>query len=132
MNTNSEGVKTDVEHSIDADHVVATLMRLAIERGGPPEFVSHAIAEWARQQGVACVFIDPGSPSQNAWIESFNRRLRDELLNLWQFDSLLEAQVIIEDWRNAYNHNRPHSALGQQTQAAFAATYNTITQPKAA
>ena len=136
-----EALTTHVEHSIDADHVVATLMRLAIERGGPPafvrfdngpEFVSHAIAEWARQQGVACVFIDPGSPWQNAWIESFNGRLRDELLNLWQFDSLLEAQVIIEDWRNDYNHNRPHSALGQQTPAAFAATYNTINQPKAA
>ncbi len=94
--------------------------------------MSHAIANWARQHDVACVFIDPGSPWQNAWIESFNGRLRDELLNLWQFDSLLEAKVIIEDWRNDYNHNRPHSALGQQTPAAFAATHNTINQPKAA
>jgi hypothetical protein len=61
------------------------------------------------------VFIDPGSPWQNAWIKSFNGRLRDELLNLWRFDSLLEAQVLIEDWRLDYNINRPHSAHGDLT-----------------
>src|SRR3954452_18507946 len=62
-------------------------------------------------------FIDPGSPWQNAWIESFNGRLRDELLNSWQFDSLLEARVIIEDWRIDYNEHRPHSAHGDLTPA---------------
>lgn len=95
-----------VEHSIDADQVVGTLARLTIERGRPPafvrfdngpEFVSHAVADWCAEQGVDSVFIDPGSPWQNAWIESFNGRLRDELLNLWQFDSLLEVQVLVED-----------------------------------
>jgi putative transposase len=97
-----------VDHSIDADRVVGTLARLAIERGRPPafvrfdhgpEFVSNAVSDWCADAGVDSVFIDPGSPWQNAWIESFNSRLRDELLNLWQFDSLLEARVIIEDWR---------------------------------
>ena len=129
-----------VDHSIDADRVVGTLARLAIERGrapafvrfdNGPEFVSHAVADWCRDAGVDSVFIDPGSPWQNAWIESFNSRLRDELLNMWQFDSLLEAQVIIEDHRIDYNNNRPHSALGQQTPAGFAADW-TINQPKAA
>lgn len=130
-----------VDHSITADKVVATLARLAIERGGPPvfvrfdngpEFVSKAIADWCAETKTGAMFIDPGSPWQNAWIESFNGRFRDELLNLWQFDSLLEARVIIEDWRVDYNQNRPHSALGQQTPAAFAANWNTINQPKAA
>ena len=95
-----------VAHSIDADTVVGTLARLSIERGCPPafvrfdngpEFVSNAVADWCRDSKAKSMFIDPGSPWQNAWVESFNGRFRDELLNLWQFDSLLEAQVIIED-----------------------------------
>ena len=78
-----------VERSIDADLVVATLDRLALTRGAPafvrfdngPEFVAHAVADWCRFNGVGSIFIDPGSPWQNAWIESFNARLRDEFLN---------------------------------------------------
>ena len=72
------------------------------------------------QRGRASIFIDPGSPWQNAWIESFNGRLRDELLNGWHFDSLLEAKVLIEDWRIDYNINRPHSAHGDLTPDEFA------------
>jgi hypothetical protein len=75
------------------------------------------------------VFIDPGSPWQNAWIESFNGRLRDELLNGWQFDSLLEAQVLIEDWRIDYNTNRPHTAHGDITPSEFAQAWTTRHQP---
>jgi putative transposase len=130
-----------VEHSITADDVVAVLDRLAVERGRPPafvrfdgpEFVSIVVAEWCAAKGTACVFIDPGSPWQNAWIESFNSRLRDELLNLWQFDSLLEAQVLIGDWRIDYNQNRPHSAHGDLTPTEFAQAWTTkINQPQAA
>ncbi len=88
-----------MDHSIDADHSVATLDRLMLTRGAPafvrfdngPEFIANAVAHWCRFNGVGSIFIDPGSPWQNAWIESFNRRLRDEFLNGWQFDSLLEA-----------------------------------------
>jgi putative transposase len=117
-----------VERSIDADRVVATLDRLVIERGAPafvrfdngPEFIAHAVADWCRFNGVDSLFIDPGSPWQNAWIESFNGRLRDELLNAWRFDSLLEAKVLIEDWRIDYNMNRPHSAHGDLTPSEFA------------
>ncbi len=94
-----------VDRSIDADKVVATLERLAMERGAPafvrfdhgPEFIAAAVADWCRFNGVNTVFIDPGSPWQNAWIESFNGRLRDELLNGWQFDSQLEAKVGLEN-----------------------------------
>jgi putative transposase len=117
-----------VERSIRADLVVATLDALALERGAPafvrfdngPEFIAYAVADWCRFNGVNSIFIDPGSPWQNAWIESFNGRLRDELLNGWQFDSLREAKVIIEDWRIDYNINRPHSAHGELTPAEFA------------
>jgi putative transposase len=126
-----------VERSIDADLVVATLDRLSIERGVPryvrfdngPEFIAHAVADWCRFNGVDTVFIDPGSPWQNAWIESFNGRLRDELLNGWRFDSLLEAQVLIEDWRIDYNNNRPHTAHGDLTPTEFAQTWTHQHQP---
>ena len=90
-----------------------------------PEFTAHAVADWAARSGSDTVFIDPGSPWQNAWIESFNGRMRDELLNLWQFDSLLEAQVLIGDWRIDYNDNRPHSAHGGLTPTEFAQAWTT-------
>lgn len=128
-----------VARSIDADAVVALLERLTRQRGAPgfvrfdngPEFIAHAVADWCRFNDVDTVFIDPGSPWQNAWIESFNGRLRDELLNSWQFDSLLEAQVIIEDWRIDYNEHRPHTAHGDLTPSEFAQAW-TIKQPEAA
>jgi putative transposase len=129
-----------VARSIDADLVVATLDRLALERGAPaylrfdngPEFIAHAVADWCRFNGVGTIFIDPGSPWQNAWIESFNGRMRDELLNGWHFDSLLEAKVLIEDWRIDYNVNRPHSAHGELTPAEFAQAWTNRHQPVAA
>ena len=128
-----------VDRSIDSDAVVTLLDRLTAQRGAPgfvrfdngPEFIAWAVADWCRFNDVATVFIDPGSPWQNAWIESFNGRLRDELLNSWQFDSLLEARVIIEDWRIDYNDHRPHTAHGDLTPAEFARAW-TINQPQAA
>jgi len=116
------------DRSIDADKVVACLDKLVQERGAPvyvrfdngPEFIAHAIADWCRFAGTGAVFIDPGCPWQNAWIESFNGRLRDELLNICQFGSLLEARVLLEDWRNVYNYERPHSALGMLSPVEFA------------
>ena len=136
-----EALAIEVDRSIDADGVVAVLDRLAIVRGGAPaflrfdngpEFIARAVADWCRFNGCDSIFIDPGSPWQNAWIESFNSRFRDELLNLWQFDSLLEARVIIEDWRIDYNINRPHTAHGELSPAEFAAKWTTINQPQAA
>jgi len=126
-----------VDRSIDADRVVATLDVIAAVRGFPaylrfdngPEFIAQAVADWCRFNEVSTIFIDPGSPWQNAWIESFNSRLRDELLNLWHFDSLLEAQVLIEDWRIDYNINRPHSAHGDLTPSEFAQAWTDRNQP---
>jgi transposase InsO family protein len=129
-----------VDHSIDADQVVTVLDTLTTTRGcspvyvrfdNGPEFIAHAVADWCRFNDTASVFIDPGSPWQNAWIESFNGRLRDELLNGWHFDSLREARVIIEDWRVDYNCNRPHTAHGDLTPTEFATKWTT-NQPQAA
>ena len=129
-----------VARSIGADQVVATLDRLAADRGVPgfvrfdngPEFVAYAVRDWCRFNSVRSVFIDPGSPWQNAWIESFNGRLRDELLNGWQFDSLREARVLIEDWRIDYNINRPHTAHGDLTPTEFATAWANQHQLKVA
>jgi putative transposase len=126
-----------VDRNIDADKVVATLDKIAGERGAPvfvrfdngPEFIARAVADWCRFNDVDTVFIDPGSPWQNAWIESFNGRLRDEFLNGWHFDNLLEAQVLIEDWRTDYNDNRPHSAHGDLTPSEFARAWTNRNQP---
>lgn len=123
-----ECLVSDAQRSITADDVVATLDRLVAERGAPaylrfdngPEFVAHALADWCRFTGAQTVFIDPGSPWQNAWIESFNGRLRDELLNGQQFDSLLEFQIMLADRRDEYNHERLHSSLGYRPPVEFA------------
>lgn len=117
-----------VGRSLNADDVVETLDRIAMVRGYPkylradngPEFVAATVRDWCRFNSTHTIFIEPGSPWQNAWIESFNSRVRDELLNITQFDSLLEAKVLIEDWRLEYNNLRPHSSLGRQTPTAYA------------
>ena len=77
------------------------------------------MTDWCRFNGTNAVFIGPGSPWQNCWIESFNGRLRDEYINGQRFDSLLEAQVLLEDWRIDYNMNGPHSAHGWLTPVEF-------------
>jgi putative transposase len=101
----------------------------AAERGYPefircdngPEFVATAIRDWCRFSGTGASFIEPGSPWQNPYVESFNARARDELFNREIFDTVREARVLYMDWRHRYNHHHPHSALGWMTPAAFAA-----------
>jgi putative transposase len=99
-----------------------------IGRGLPPrsitvdhgtEFMSRALEDWAYQRGVQLDFIRPGKPIENAHIESFNGRLRDECLNVHQFLSLADARVKIEAWRVDYNHVRPHGSLGHLTPTEF-------------
>ncbi len=131
-----ECLAIEVGRSIDADGVVTRLERLARERGVPayvrfdhgPEFVAYAVNDWCRFNGTTTTFIDPGSPWQNAWIESFNGRLRDEFLNGQLFETVLEAQVLLEAWRIDYNGARPHSAHGWKTPAEFAAKWITDNQ----
>ena len=83
------------------------------------EFTSRALEDWAHQRGVQLDFIRPGKPQENAFIESFNGRLRDECLNVHQFLSLADARQKIETWRRDYNHDRPHSSLGDLTPTEF-------------
>ena len=123
-----ECLALDVARSITARDVIRTLARLFAERGAPsfirsdngPEFIAQAIRDWLARSGVQTLYIAPGAPWENAYSESLNSRLRDELLNRELFTSVLEAKVITEDYRQEYNQQRPHSALGYQTPAAFA------------
>jgi len=110
--------------------VIHTLAYLFAVRGAPqylrsdngPEFIAQAIQDWLASTGAGTLYIAPGSPWENAYIESFNSRFRDELLNAESFACLKEAQVLVEAHRRQYNHHRPHSSLGYATPAAFAAT----------
>ena len=112
------------------------LGRLIKERGEPehvrsdngPEFVAEAVRSYLKEQGAKTRYIDPGAPWQNPYIESFNGKLRDELLRREIFGNLFEAKVLSGKYRKHYNYERPHSALGYQTPAAFAASY-TADQP---
>ncbi len=122
----------DLRKSTDEVRTSLIKVRYYVRFDNGPEFVAHAVSDWCRFNGAGSLFIDPGSPWQNAWIESFNGRLRDELLNSWRFDSLREARVIIEDWRCDYNANRPHSAHGELTPSEFALKWTTTHQPQVA
>ncbi len=84
-----------------------------------PEFIAYAIQDWLKGRNVKTIYITPGSPWENAYIESFHDKLRDECLNREIFGSLWEARVVIEQWRLYYNAERPHSSLGYQTPAEF-------------
>jgi putative transposase len=85
--------------------------------------------DWCRFNAAETIFIEPGSPRQNAWVESFNGRMRDERLNGQLFDTLFEAQVLTEDFRIDYNERRPHSARGWRSRTKFAEAWKTIHQP---
>jgi putative transposase len=123
-----EALAMYVDRSITADKVVDCLERLIAERGAPefirmdngPEMIAWVLRDWCQLRGLGIIYIEPGSPWQNPWVESFNGRVRDELLNITEFGSLAEARVLIEDWRNEYNTWRPHSSLGGLTPVEYA------------
>ena len=85
-----------------------------------PEFCGRAMLTWAHERGVTLRLIEPGKPTQNAYVESFNGRFRDECLNEHWFTSLAHAQAVIETWRREYNEERPKKGLGGLTPAAYA------------
>jgi len=124
-----ECLALEVARSIPSRGVIAVLRELFAVRGTPayirsdngPEFIATRVRSWLEDNDVGPLYIEPGAPWQNAFGESFNGKLRDECLNLELFTSLAEARVVIEDFRLEYNHRRPHSSLGYDTPAAFAA-----------
>jgi putative transposase len=124
-----ECLTIEVERSLVAEDVVSTLEYLFEVRGVPehirsdngPEFIAEAVKGWLARRGSRTLYIEPGSPWENAYSETFNSRLRDELLDREVFETLKEAKVILEDHRLDYNHRRPHSSLGYRTPAEFAA-----------
>jgi putative transposase len=124
-----EAMEVRCERRIDADHTVARLERILAQTGRVPQFIrcdngpeltANAIRDWCRFSGAGSVFIEPGAPWQNPYVESFGSRIRDELLGVEQFSCLAEAKVMIDDWRRDYNERRPHSALGMMAPAKFA------------
>ena len=129
-----EALAIECRRRIDADHTVQVLDRLVRERGTAPAFIrcdngpeltANALKDWCRFSQAGSAYIEPGSPWQNPYVESFGSRIRDELLAVELFSCLAEAQVLVEDWRTDYNRNRPHSALGMMTPVAFNVGYRT-------
>jgi putative transposase len=129
-----------VARSITAQVVIAALARLVALRGAPeairsdngPEFIAAAVRTWLESIHVGTLFIAPGSPWENAYIETFNGKLQDELLQGELFTSMVEARWLIERWRRAYNEERPHSSLEYATPASFAAACAVACKPNGA
>lgn len=120
-----ECLAIEVARKLNSQDVLRVLARLFVRHGVPeyirsdngPEFTAKAVRRWLGRVGVKTLFIEPGSPWENGYVESFNGKLRDELLNREIFCSLWEAKVLIERWRNEYNRVRPHSSLGYRPPA---------------
>lgn len=125
-----ECLEIETGHGFSGERVTRTLDMLTIIRGVPeiimsdngPEFQSAAVMRWTTRNRIHWHFIDPGKPNQNAWIESFNGKFRDECLNLHAFSDIKEAEEIVTDWKKEYNTIRPHSSLGRIPPAVYAAT----------
>ena len=123
-----EAVAVIPEHSIGGEHLTRLMDEVCARRGKPAiirtdngkEFTGKAMLTWAHRNGVSLRLIDPGKPNQNAYVESFNGRFRDECLNDQWFTSLHHAKVVIRAWTREYNEERPKKALGGLTPAAYA------------
>jgi putative transposase len=132
-----EALAIRVGRSCTADGVVEIIEALVALRGAPehlrmdngPEMIAWGLREWCRLSGSRATYIEPGSPWENPFVESFNGRLRDELLNVEEFADLRQAKIIVEDWRIEYNTYRPHSALGGLTPAQYAKIWTQQHQP---
>ena len=120
-----ECLAIDAARRLTSEDVLERLSDLFVRRGVPghlrsdngSEFTARSVRNWLGRVGVRTLFIEPGSPWENGYVESFNGKLRDELLDREIFDTLLEAKVLIERWRREYNHVRPHSSLGYRPPA---------------
>jgi len=124
----TESIAVVPEHTIGGDHLTRILDGICSQRSQPlvirtdngPEFTGRSMLTWAHRRGIALRLIEPGKPNQNAYVESFNGRLRDECLNEHWFMSLAHARTVIEAWRREYNDERPKRSLGGLTPTQFA------------
>jgi putative transposase len=122
-----ECLALEVARGMTASAVQAVLAGVVQERGAPmhlrsdngSEFIASAMRAWMTAAGLETLYIAPGAPWENGYAESFNSKVRDELLNAEEFGSVLEAKVLAKEWRQEYNHVRPHSSLGYRTPAEF-------------
>jgi putative transposase len=125
-----ECLALEVGRGMTAQGVTGVLAGVVRERGAPahirsdngPEFIARAIQAWMAGAGLETLYVEPGAPWENGYAESFNSKVRDELLNAEEFTSVLEARVLGKGWKEEYNHVRPHSALGYRTPAEFGAS----------
>jgi transposase InsO family protein len=127
-----ECLAAEVGRTFTARDVMLTLQYLFAIRGAPehirsdngPEFIAHELQRWLVRAAVQTLYIQKASPWENGYVESFNGKLRDELLNRELFLSVPEARFVLDEWRLEYNHRRPHTGLNWQTPAAYAAALN--------
>lgn len=126
-----------VERSIDSLKVIDTLNWLFLTRAVPghirsdngPEFIAKALKAWLAEAGCKAIYITPGSPWENSYVESFNGKFRDECLNREVFHNAAEARRVVENWRREYNEFRPHSSLGYMTPSEFSHRYGSSSRP---
>ncbi len=127
---NREALGIDIDLNLPAPRVIRTLERIIAWRGYPkrlrmdngPEFISVAMSSWAEECGIELDFIKPGKPTQNSYVERFNRTYRDEVLNMYVFRTLNEVREITEKWIRQYNEERPHDSLNDLTPIEFMLT----------
>lgn len=124
---NRESLAIEVDTSLPSRRVVRVLDRLLAHRGKPsnirvdngPEFISHILQEWCNERSITLMYIQPGKPTQNAYVERTNGSLRRELLNAYIFHSLAEVRALSREWQEDYNLERPHRSLGYQSPLAY-------------
>lgn len=128
---NRESLAIEVDTSMPSLRVIRVLNRVIAQRGKPanlrsdngPEFISHLLQQWCEDNGITLQYIQPGKPTQNAYIERKNGSIRRELLNAYLFNSLAEVRSLSEEWRIDYNTERPHKSLGYRSPLTFAEQY---------
>ncbi len=134
-----ESLAMEIDTSLSGERVVRVLNRICEERGLPkrirmdngPEFTAKVMKKWFDETKVIPIFIEPGKPNQNGYVESFHGKLRDECLNLYTFRNLREVNEACDEWRMHYNHTRKHSSLGGLPPAVYAALHAEDSSPTA-
>ena len=132
---NREALAIEIDTSLPSERVIRVLEKVIFWRGKPtqvrvdngPEFISNKLMQWCEANDIKLVYIQPGKPTQNAYIERFNRSYRKDVLNAYLFYELQQVRVLTYEWMEDYNNNRPHDSLNNQTPTAFAMNNQALT-----